>query len=197
MNIVFFVTIAHNIQDTSLHVIREHEYMYCLSRIFSYNLPVYGVISESMNYPVVTFFPFKKTLYIESTAALNAHSKSQKEYTSLKKLLSETTFDDDTWIIKMSGRYMLVDDSFVDKVKNSNKKAVLKKCDDSQMYTFLYAIRYGVYKKLFDKHLPENINIEYHILNELLNHINEDEIEFMDKLGILSNINNQHNFMYF
>jgi hypothetical protein len=194
MNAVFFVTIAENIQNKSLHAVREHEYMYCLSRIFSYNIPVYGVISESTNYFPATFFPFKKTVYIESTGD---SSKSQKEYISLKSLLSTTTFDDDTWIIKITGRYMLADDSFMNQVKCSNKRAVLRKGDSSQMYTFLYAIRYGEYKKIFEKELLENVNIEYHILNELLKHISDDDIDFVDNLGIFSNINNEHTFMYF
>ena len=193
MELAFVVTMA----DASPREIRHHEYMYCLSRIFSYGLPVYGVVSETTHYTPAEFFPFEKCVYVESTADHNAISKSRKEFVSLRKLVSEVSLDETTWVVKVSGRYMLVNDSFLQRVRMSPKQAVVRKCDDTQMYTFLYAIRFGLLKAILEAELDNTTNIEWHIVHHLRRLVSDAEIEYVSDLGVFANINNEGKFASF
>ena len=63
MLINFITTAAYyinNINNTLLKI-RETEYIYSLSKIFSYRLPVYGVVSETNGTEFIPYkyFPFK------------------------------------------------------------------------------------------------------------------------------------------
>lgn len=205
----FVVTGADHISDTTFRRERYVEYMLSLHRIFSYNLPVLGVLSEfdttlTNDTPPFEQFPFtllKKVNYGE----LDGYGKSPKEFLSIAMLLKEMDalcIDDDEFIIKISGRYMLVDDSFLSKVKEAQQNAlvnaIIRLCDyDTQQYTFLYAIRYKYFKQFYQQHvsiLDYGKNIERATLEFLKdNHLFETTVT-VDTLGILTHINNENVF---
>lgn len=196
----------HKENDSSqLYDGREKQYMYALSRLFTYNLPVYGVLSETYgnNDFKALQFPFQKLLVIPSTKELHGElSHSKKEFVSIKELLKHIDLNDEnSWIIKISGRYMIYNDTFINTVKNvpQSIKAVVRKCDnDTQMYTFLFALRFKYFKDFFLNYdIPNNINLERVLLIYLETHLADKEIQVINELGILCNIADCNVFTYF
>jgi hypothetical protein len=73
MSIIFVTTLAQHLDDDTKYNEREKQYMYSMARIFSYNLPVYGVVSETHNNsefkPICSYDPTTKELakFVEET----------------------------------------------------------------------------------------------------------------------------------
>ena len=199
---IIVTTLAQHVENDEKYDEREKQYMYSMARLFSYNIPVYGVISESHNdnnFKPKHDFPFEKVIEIPSID--KQLTKSQKEFYSIKTLLETTSLDEDTWVIKVSGRYLVYNDIFVNTIKDASDKtkAVIRLCDnDTQMYTFLFALRFKYFKKFFmNYNLPNNINLERFILLYLQSNLNEDEIQVVNQLGIYCNIADCNVFTYF
>ena len=177
--------------------------MLALHRVFSYGIPVLGVLSEyapSENTPPFSQFPFKLMKTIQR-GALDGLGKSQKEYASISRLLNDaTSISDDEFIIKASGRYILVNDTFVNLVKehetNPRVNAIIRLCDqDTQQYTFLYALRYRYFKQLHSQPMfAAGINIERVTLDFIKTNGLFDTTIKVNSLGILANINNENSY---
>uniref|UniRef100_A0A6C0D720 Uncharacterized protein n=1 Tax=viral metagenome TaxID=1070528 RepID=A0A6C0D720_9ZZZZ len=199
MNII--TTMAQHVDNDEKYNEREKQYMYTMARIFSYNIPVYCVVSETHNNPEFKpkeFFQFEKLLEIHNTDINN--NKSQKEFNSIKSLLANVNLDDDSWVIKISGRYLIYNDSFINTLKEQpiSIKAVIKTCDDNtQMYTFLFALRFKYFKQFFSDNLPDNINLERILLLYIQHNLCDKQIKYIDSLGIFSNIADCNVFTYF
>lgn len=189
---------------------RYIEYMLSLHKILSYGYPVYGVVSEHVKGKDNTPFsqlPFKCLTFIEK-GNLDTFNKSPREFISIKCLLDKMQhfdIDDSTFVIKASGRYLILDDSFVSLVKsnqlNPNVNSIVRLCDnDTQQYTFLYALRYKYFKAFYNQGLntvPNGKNIEQATL-EFLHATNLFETTLnVDRLGILTNINGEGNYMIY
>jgi hypothetical protein len=202
MNIAFITTLAQHVDNDEKYNEREKQYIYSMARIFSYNLPVYGVVSEAHNNPEFKpkqLFPFEKLLEIESMD--KNMTKSQKEFYSIKMLLNYIDLDDNTWIVKISGRYMIYNNSFIETLKTTsdNIKALVKTCDDgTQMYSFLFALRFKYFKDFFlNYHLPNDINLEKLILFYIEKELETPQISYVNSLGIFCNIADCNEFTYF
>ena len=199
----FVVTGADHVSNTSVRKERYVEYMLALHRVFSYGIPVLGVLSEyapSENTPPFSQFPFKLMKTIQR-GALDGLGKSQKEYASISRLLNDaTSISDDEFIIKASGRYILVNDTFVNLVKehetNPRVNAIIRLCDqDTQQYTFLYALRYRYFKQLHSQPMfAAGINIERVTLDFIKTNGLFDTTIKVNSLGILANINNENSY---
>ena len=206
LNPIFIVTGA------DIEPIKERyiEYMLSLHKIFSYGYPVYGVVSEHIKGKDNTPFsqlPFKQLTLIEK-GTLDTFNKSTREFISIKSLLDEMYYldiDDSTFIIKASGRYLILDDSFASLVKsnqlNPNVNSIVRLCDnDTQQYTFLYALRYKYFKAFYNQSinmLQYGKNIEQATLEFLhANNLFETTLK-VDRLGILTNINCEGLFRIF
>jgi hypothetical protein len=196
----FIVTGADHISNSLLRRERYVEYMLALHRIFSYGIPVFGVLSEyelTENSPPFSQFPFTQLKTIPRGYLKNL-GKSQAEFKSIKELLKDIPLSDDEFIIKIVGRYMLVTDDFVNLVKkhdtNPNVDAVI--CEiDNQQRTYLYAMRYKYFKELHSQPMiPAGVNIEKITLDFIKSvGIYEKTIK-VQSLGILANTNNQNDF---
>jgi len=205
MSIVFITTLAQHVDNDEKYKEREKQYMYSLSRIFSYKLPVYAVLSETYNgeeFKPMKYFPFKQVVEIPSTRnTFGSLSKSQKEFYSLKTALNDISMPDDTWVIKVSGRYMIIDDSFMNTVTSASDsiKAIIRTCDDdTQMFTFLYALRFKYFKEFFiENDLSNNINLERVTFLNIINSFNKEEILMIDRLGIFCNVADTDIYHYF
>ena len=205
MSTVFIATLAQHVDKDEKYKEREKQYMYSLSRIFSYKLPVYGVLSETYNdkeFRPKTYFPFKQVVEIPSTLEMFGFlTKSQKEFYSLKTALNDINMSDDTWVIKVSGRYMIIDDSFVNTVRSASDsiKAIIRTCDDeTQMYTFLYALRFKYFKEFFiENDLSNNINLERVTFLNIIHSFSREEILMIDRLGIFCNVADTDIYHYF
>ena len=199
----FVVTGADHVSNTSVRKERYVEYMLALHLFFSYGIPVLGVLSEyapSENTPPFSQFPFKLMKTIQR-GALDGLGKSQKEYASISRLLNDaTSISDDEFIIKASGRYILVNDTFVNLVKehetNPRVNAIIRLCDqDTQQYTFLYALRYRYFKQLHSQPMfAAGINIERVTLDFIKTNGLFDTTIKVNSLGILANINNENSY---
>jgi len=199
---IIVTTLAQHVDNDEKYEEREKQYMYSMARIFSYKLPVYGVVSETHNNPDFkpkNFFPFKKLVEIPSLDT--SLTKSQKEFYSIKTLLNNINLDDNDWVIKVSGRYLIYNDVFIESVKNvsDNVKAVIRRCDnDTQMYTFLFALRFKYFKDFFiNNNLSNNINLERVTLLYIENRLKDEEIKVVDDLGIICNIADCNVYTYF
>jgi hypothetical protein len=201
MSIHFIITGAVKIKNitSDLFIERNTEYRLCLHKVFHYKKPVHAIISEctkeESNETSFSNFTFSSELYIPSTTDLNAKGKSQQEFLSIQEYVKHTTnFNDSDWIIKLSGRYLLLSDYFLDNVKGApeNCDAIVKISDTNpQIYTFCFALRWKYFKDLYlhdvnylgDK-CVENFVYSYLIDNKLNTII-------LPKLDILTNINSE------
>ena len=201
----FLITGALNISNSSsiINEQRKIEYILCLHKIFNYNLPVHMVLSEcnELEYKSSYFnmFNYTTTKIIENTEILGANTKSQKEFLSISEWIKNApSIDDSTWIIKLCGRYLLLDDFFITTVKSLDDRynAVLKIIDNTLGCTFCFAMRWKYFKDFYSKPIEllgekcvENFMIEYIIENKLT-----DSTINISNLGILTNIANDNKY---
>lgn len=205
------VTGADHIKQETAIIRRERyiEYMLSLSRIFSYDIPVAGVLSEfspAVDSPPFDTFPFLINEKLR-LGELDGYNKSQKEFIAIGRLLTKLADKDianHTFIIKASGRYLLTDDSFVRLVKASSDSptdAIIRLCDnDTQMYTFLFALRYNYFKEFYAQGisiLDGNKNVERAVLEFLMKKGLLKKTLRVNHLGILANINNENTFVIY
>lgn len=211
-DIVIITTGADNIDnaDTLLRRERYVEYIMSLSKLFNYNIPIYGMLSEYnpmlSDSPPFSKFPFRMLKTID-VGALNGYSKSQREFLSIRTLLESMNtlpIDDNTFIIKSSGRYLLIDDSFVncvkDNVSNESVQSIVRLCDgDTQQYTFLYALRYKHFKQFYRQDVAplRYKNIERAALEFLKERDIFKHTIVLNHLGILTHIANCDPFTIF
>lgn len=203
-NVHFLVTCAYNITGLTqqLCITRNKEYNAALQIIFSAGLPVYGVHSEmtptEYEPPSFTVFPYIRVKTITSTAEkYRAISKSQKEFCSIYESVSMLDqIPDSDWIIKMSGRYIFVNDEFIKTVQEQPDSihAVIKTCDDNkQCYTFCFAIRKKLFQEFFSNfnhfHTILNKNIENVLYEYLINNYSQ-HIKNVDVFYIYADIDN-------
>jgi hypothetical protein len=112
--------------------------------------------------------------------------------------LNSDVYDDDKWIIKMSGRYLFIDDIFVNTVNSldnsSECNAIIKLCDNNtQAYTFCFAMKWRYFKLLYSNHFSilGDKNVEQYVLEFIKENIISTTFA-IDTLGILTNINNDN-----
>jgi hypothetical protein len=210
-NIVFVVTGAHSIANISDIVARERyvEYMIALNKVFTYDKAVYGVLSEcradNQYCPPFDTFSMKKLLKLPVSFLQNAKTKSQREFLSIKELIHDIQLKDDTFVIKVSGRYTIMKDTLynlVETYKNDvNINAIICTPPEQpiQQYTFFFALRWKFFKEFFELPLSylgtkniERAMIEYYEENNLVGSILR-----IDKLDILANINNENKFQIY
>jgi hypothetical protein len=113
---------------------------------------------------------------------------------AFKKFLNESNFDDNDVIIHITGRYPLINDSFIIKCLNldSYKIGCFKKDDYNQFYLFLYGMRFKYLKNLLNSidvnDMEKNmINLEM-IFSEEISH---NSVELIEELGILGRQSNE------
>ena len=201
--IVFFATIADVPKDHPLYAQRKQQYENAFAKVFSYSTPVHSVISETnQETQDLLQLPFTSLKIIPSTNAYNCINKSMREYTSMQLALP-TTLADDTWVIKLSGRYLITDDTFFNTVKSAPDTCHFVgmlwgfDINDIQVYTFFYAIRYNYLAKFLKD--PNTMlwskNVEKHLFEFLHKQNIYDTAIFVDHLGIYVNIADSAEFI--
>ena len=134
---------------------------------------------------------------------LGANGKSQQEYVSIKQWIdTNPSIDDEDWVVKLSGRYLFIDDTFMNKVKTAppETQGLIQLCDnDTQMRTFCYALRFKWFKSFYKYpvQVMGYLNIERFILERIKGENIFMNIKNIDRLGILANINNEDNYCVF
>jgi hypothetical protein len=183
--------------------------MIALNKVFTYDEPVYGVLSEcradNQYCPPFDTFSMKKLLKLPVSFLQNAKTKSQREFLSIKELIHDIQLKDDTFVIKVSGRYTIMKDTLynlVETYKNDvNINAIICTPPEQpiQQYTFFFALRWKFFKEFFEMPLSylgtkniERAMIEYYEEKNLVGSILR-----IDKLDILANINNENKFQIY
>lgn len=212
MTIHLIATCAYNIKQLTPEnkIVRKTEYTIALQKLIHYNLPLSIIISEcSKNNYSSSFFtklPIEKSLtdffLIEDTSTLGATTKSQQEFMSIQHYIHNIKdthkYNDEDWIVKLSGRYIFMSDYFMKIVENMDSKinVVFKMCDPEQAFTFCFAMRWKYFKEFYSLPLEllGNKNVEKFIV-EFVQYSNlANSAINIDKLDILSNINTEDKY---
>ena len=196
--IVFCITTAEISPNHVYHDLRRSEYHVSLERIKAYNKDILAVCSEthisSCIYELVQkYVPSKLIKPVHSTSELGAITKSQQEYISMYELLKDNTFlNDNDWVIKLSGRYLIIDDTLINNVINADDSTqfIGKKTANNQIHTYFYAIRYGILRDFLFRGISYigNNCIEKVLFDYL--HNNSINTKFIESLGCLTNVAN-------
>lgn len=212
-DIAFVVTGAHAIPNVNDTLLRERylEYMIALQKVFHYKLPTFGVLSEvesSLKHtPPFREFPFQHLKLLAPQRLAHCKTKSQREFQSIQHLNQEIQgLHEDTFIIKLSGRYIPIDDSFVNVVKQNIKNkdvqgiaCLAKNVGHPLQYTFFFALRWKWFQKFYAQSLDalgskcvEDFIIEFYLKENLV-----EKVLMVENLGVLTQINNENRFEIF
>jgi hypothetical protein len=207
-NRLYFCITAAEVEKTNKYYdLRKAEYTTCLNRLNAYQLNNIVVCSETNKDTSILdiihkYLTLDYFVNIPLTSEFGAKTKSQQEYISLQILFNNyNKIKPHDWIIKISGRYLLINDTFINIVKehsNTNIGFIGKKSHQHpQVYTFLYAIRYK-YLDLFLKNNLDYIGCNC-IENKLYEFLNEQQIEckFLNTLGVFTNIANDSEYQVY
>jgi hypothetical protein len=188
---------------------RDTEYHIGLSKLFSWNLPVYGILSEcdpdGVKQTPFGAYPFQQVLAIPSTHSLGGITKSQKEFLSIQQWVCESKLQDpNTWILKMSARYIPLNDQLLQSLSSlPNECEFLGKhqlpCPTApypQVITFCFAMRWSAFQEFYLQDVRElgTQNVEKFLADFLLRTGRSKKAFWATKLGILVNINNNHTY---
>lgn len=191
MNKIIIVLSTAIIDDniTKEHRIVEYKECFEILQNLGYN---FSIVETAINKS-----DFLET-YSSNVSYTNVNGKYNNRGTNyvraFKKFLNESSFNDEDIIIHITGRYPLVDDSFIKKCYNLelNKIGIFKKDNYNQFHLFLYGMRFKYLKNLLNKidiqFMEDNmINLE-RIFSDNISH---DLIHFVNRLGIISRQSNE------
>jgi hypothetical protein len=197
---VIFVTLARTpapVFETQNQSIRDYEYFLGLSYAFSKGFRIAGVVSESddKRWQLADAWPWDIQLYRSATSF---RSKSQKETACVRALVEEVAtrmsppISNDTWIIKLSGRYQVVRDSLLSAMLQHSDAHLIARADSSeaQIFTFFYAMKWQFLREFFstiDVAVLKSNNIEKVILEWA--RARQLVIRFIPLLYVVANIN--------
>lgn len=106
---------------------------------------------------------------------------------AFRKLLESSEFKDDDLIVHITGRYPLVDDTFLKKctVLDENKIGIFKADNHQQLHLFLYALRYkNLYELLTSLNLSRLEDSFENLESIFYKELPLDKIELVEYLGI-------------
>ena len=204
--IVIIVTGADLIPNITHELRRERfiEYTIALYKIFRYKYPIYGVLSEydrsnTIDSPPFNKFRFNHIKYIDK-GQTPSYNKSHSEMLSIISVLDgidELNIDDNTFVVKFSGRYSLIDDTFINTVEKNVDTHVpaIVKSDGKGVATYLFALRYKYFKEFYRTYNNPEVSVEYLLYDYLVNKGLIDKSINVDLLGILTNVCNGGKFI--
>jgi hypothetical protein len=137
---------------------------------------------------------YNANVFYSHTYNESIKNKGVKEILAIKRFLEDNPFDDEEMVVKMTGRYLLIDNYFLDEVQKKEFDAYVKKASDGQVFFGCFAIKNKIFKKFInsinlDKLEADMKNVELEF-SEFLNIENVNHKD-LNSLGVYSNINNQ------
>jgi hypothetical protein len=208
--IIFLATGAHHIPSADITLFRERyvEYRIALQKVSLYKKPICGVLSEyDPSAPEVPPFHLFCTAGLQRLSPedlASAKTKSQKEFLSIQSLLPSLTLPDETFVVKISGRYILMGDSFMNTIEavKDNPQIQGVAClteDKQQQYTFLFALRWKWFKQFYSKPVSylQMKNLEQCIVEFYKEEGIFDQIVQVKTLEIFTQISNANQFQMF
>ena len=164
---------------------RMKEYSECFNIIksFGHEFTIVETFLSQSNF----LEQYSKVLYTNVNNS-NYKNRGSNYVNAFKKLMIMCDFKEDDLIIHITGRYPLIDDSFIKRCVNLKIDEVgcFGKDINDQCYLFLYAMRYKQLNNLLnsisiDYLESSNISIERVFSDKIKNY----KIEIVEKLGII------------
>lgn len=173
---------------------RKQEYIESLTILQKQPLPFY--ITESCLNSGPSFLnDYCDSIFYTGTNNPNLRNKGVNEAIAMKAALDYFNFDDETMIIKLTGRYKFRDFSFLNTlIKNYNNYDAFVKYDHyGQVITGCFAMRCKFMKNMLEnldlKHMEMSmINLELMIAQYLERNIPQDRISSLSSLGVTARI---------
>lgn len=192
-NIILTVSTAI-IDDNITKEQRIDEYKECFDIIKNLGYENFYIIETALEHSDFLENHSKNVIYTNVNGKYN--NRGTNYTNAFKKFLNESSFNDEDIIIHITGRYPLINDSFVKNCLNleQNKIGCFKKDADNQFYLFLFGMRFKELKELLNSinvdYMERNmINLEL-IFSRLIPH---DTVLFVDELGIIGRQSNEKN----
>jgi hypothetical protein len=182
---------SHNDQCKSLSMgKRIEEYIECFNIIksFGYNFTIVETVLDS--FPL--FEEYSNVIY--TNVNNNSYRNRGSNYVNaFRKALDCYNFDDDDIIIHITGRYPLVDDSFLKMCENLSSEfdGCFAVDNFNQCYLFLYALRYKKLKSILDSIDVNQLENSNMCLEKIFfEYIKNYNILFTKRLGIIGRQSN-------
>ena len=172
----------------------EYEESLNIIKSFKYDFIILETVSE--------FDPFLEkygNVFYSKVNNSNYRNRGTNYVMALKKILSTMKFDDNDLIIHITGRYPLVDNSFIEYCKEIDKNTIgcFKKDSINQFYLFLYSLRFKKLKNIIDSIDISDMEINKFNLEKIFsNYLSNDKVEFVERLGIIGKQSNSPNNLY-
>jgi hypothetical protein len=205
---------------------RDKEYVLGLSYIFSHFPRVVGLVSSHESWPLADLYKWDQLYYFEMSPKWT--TKSAQESEGLRWLVSmlesNMTISDDTVIFKVSGRYQIVRNDFIEAVSKYPNYDVWAKPFGSwednggvhkisqgrhKMFTFLFAMRWKYFRELYktvDLYKLSNFDTipsrgwkGYDIESYIMDYVHEKRLRLWETpyLHVVGNIGNKGFLTYF
>lgn len=173
---------------------RLSEYEECFKIIKNMGYHDFTILETALSQS--TFLEKYSSKIYYSNCNIPARNRGVNYTRALKKYLKELPFRDDDIILHITGRYPLIDDSFIlecSKLK-PNKIGCFKKDPLGQFYLFLFAMRYRELYNLVNKidlnKMERNMTCLERIFSNQTDH---EKIKFVEDLGIIGRFSNENN----
>jgi hypothetical protein len=205
---------------------RDKEYVLGLSYVFSHFPRVVGLVSSHEPWPVADLFKWDNLYYFEMSPRWTTKSAQESEglHWLVSMLASNMSISDDAVIYKVSGRYQIVRDDFIEAVGMHPDFDVWAKpfgswVDDggvhkispgrNKMFTFFFAMRWRYFRELYETvdlqklstydTIPSRGWKGYDIESYIMDYINEKRLRLWEApyLHVVGNIGNKGFLTYF
>lgn len=170
---------------------RKKEYIEALKQLPQLAVPFYVVENHLVGGP--SFLDdYCSNVFYFACNNINLRNKGVNEAISMLKALELLNLNDETMVIKLTGRYQLRHFALFKLIKeNPDCDAFVKYDSYGQVYTGCYAMRYHCMKKMvqeMDLHRMEveMISIEKVVADFIHNNINAKKIYILQDLGIMA-----------
>lgn len=139
-------------------------------------------------------------VYYTNVNNSNLKNKGVNELLSLKKFFDMVDFDEDEKLLKITGRYLLLSDHFINFCDGTNYNNIGKKTKDQiQIFTGCFQTRYGIFNRFIN-------TVNYNVIEKSMINIEKvfydflkkiDNVHFVDKIDIQCQINKNNYLTYF
>ncbi len=179
---------------------RKEEYIASFKKLAEYGYDPY-VIEACCPAPPSFLERYSSHVFYANVNNYSLKNKGVQEAMSLLAGFNHYAFDDQEMIVKITGRYLFENDSFLKMVENHPEIDAFVKCDPnhppySRIFTGCFALRYKLFKELLDhvdlkKMEEEMVDIETemaHFIQKL--QARGEKIMYMEQLGMRANLGN-------
>lgn len=176
-----------------LYEIRKNEYIDSFNELIKYFNPNDIYILECFSKNEEYLNNLSSNIYYNTNIGY-FKNKGVKEITAIKNFLLKYNFDDDDLITKITGRYKLLSNRYINSINNDDYDGYFKMGENNQLFTGLFSLKFkylldfinNIDLTIMEKNM---INLEKLIYDYVIN--NKLNVKFIETLDLYSNINNE------